>query len=841
MKKRFTILSCLLLCFSFLYAQEQSVKRFHHVGPIPVCHPFMTDSVNALGKKYDAKSLLETSLSFENVFRNQNIIEVTDTSGYTNPNTKSGKPAELHLYGFRLNNDSYLKDASIKIYGAEPFSVFIDGQKKGGNTQVKDSLHLIQPTKIKLDLLPGNHDVVIKYLSCDSNRLAPQIKAVIAEKGGLKIAEKDQKIYTISLMSEGKNINSVSVSPNGKYYLLHTSINKQGKRESKTLLYNEKRLITGGDGFWNNVAWMPKSNKLYYTRKGMDGKELVTLDPETLEEEILAKDLPDGYFFFEPNEKFLLFSIYQKGPNKDKSMIHILDPGDRQAGWRSRSTINKYDLTTGLLQPLSFGFHSVSINSISPDSKTMVFSTSNRDYTKRPFSTSNHYILNFETMKVDTLWENAIDQNYAEYAPDGKKLLVSGSPDAFDGIGRNLKSEKIANSYDGQLFIYDIATKKVDPISKNFNPSISRASWNWNDGMIYFIAEDKDCRSIFRYNPKNQEYTKLNIPEEVIGSFDFASFGNKMMCIGQSVSNANRLYTYNLKKDRSELILDHSAERLKDVQLGEVHNWNFTSKDGTVIEGRYHLPPNFDPNKKYPMLVYYYGGTSPTNRMLEWSYSMHLYAAQGYVVYTLNPSGTTGFGQEFSARHVNAWGKRTADEIIDGTKKFCEEHPFVNKDKIGCMGASYGGFMTQYLQTQTDIFAAAVSHAGISAISSYWGEGTWGIGYCSVANADSYPWNNPDLFVKQSPLFLADKINTPLLLLHGTVDNNVPIGESIQMYNALKILGKTVEFVQVVGENHGVTDFHKRTKWTYTIQAWFAKWLKDQPDWWDSLYPKANL
>ena len=95
-------------------------------------------------------------------------------------------------------------------------------------------------------------------------------------------------------------------------------------------------------------------------------------------------------------------------------------------------------------------------------------------------------------------------------------------------------------------------------------------------------------------------------------------------------------------------------------------------------------------------------------------------------MYVIQPSGTIGFGQEFSARHVNAWGKRTADDIIEGTKQFCKEHPFVDEKRIGCLGASYGGFMTQYLQTQTDIFAAAVSHAGISDVTSYWGEGYWG-------------------------------------------------------------------------------------------------------------------
>ena len=163
---------------------------------------------------------------------------------------------------------------------------------------------------------------------------------------------------------------------------------------------------------------------------------------------------------------------------------------------------------------------------------------------------------------------------------------------------------------------------------------------------------------------------------------------------------------------------------LEKIELGKTEPWNFTASDGTVITGKMCLPPNFDPNKKYPMIVYYYGGTTPTTRGISNPYCAQLFASRDYVVYVIQPSGTIGFGQEFSARHVNAWGKRTADDIIEGTKQFCKEHPFVDEKKIGCLGASYGGFMTQYLQTQTDIFAAAVSHAGISDVTSYWGEVT---------------------------------------------------------------------------------------------------------------------
>lgn len=842
---KYSILLLALFAVLPLSAQQKFMpNKLYSFSPIPVQKPVLLDSVNLKGTPFSDETLLAYSISFPEQDRFTTELKPDAADFYHLTKPQNGHA--ISLLSFYVTGNGYGK-GKLTVTSPNMLELWVDDVKRATKTQVNDSLHNAGSVDANLDGFTNNARVVIKLLASAENNINPAVKIELKP-------EKEDSLLTytfnnsnarrinINDILEGRRVSSSSISPSGRFVLLRLSETLSGgKSRSYTEIYDtrQKRTIFSEPGSRSQMSWMPKSELVYYVMDDENGRTLYTLNPLNTETKIIAQNLPKESFYIAPDEKSMFFSskesVNASSPDGLKRLIGI---DDRQSSYRDRYFLYRHFFDTGLTQQLTYGRQTASLNDITDDMKYLLFSTSEEYLNTRPFSRSSMYMLNLETMAIDTIWKDQTFTYSAQFSPDGKQLLIHGAPEAFNGIGLNIKSGQIANSYDTQSFLMNLDTKRVDPLTKNFDPTINSQEWNALDNFIYYRVEEGDRVNVYRYSPKTKKFNKLPLKEDVVRSFNIAENAPWATYTGVSTSNSNRSYLLNLKTMESTLISDPYAEQLSTLNLGEVKDWSFKSSFGDVIEGRYYLPPNFNPSKKYPLIVYYYGGTSPTSRGFESTYPLHVYAAQDYVVYTLQPSGTTGYGQEFSARHVNAWGNQTAEEIIEGVQKFVSEHSFIDGTKIGNIGASYGGFMTQYLITQTDIFAASVSHAGISNIASYWGEGYWGYSYSSGASAGSYPWNNPKLYTEQSPLFNADKINTPLLLLHGTADTNVPIGESIQMYNALKLLNKPVEFIQVEGENHAIYDYDKRIAWNHAIYAWFAKWLKGDSRWWDSMYPE---
>lgn len=744
--------------------------------------------------------------------------------------------------------------ARLALRSPQTLRVYLNGRlvstKAVPNTNI-DSDRPGRKSSTDLDLEKGKHLILIKML------YQPEIHAQWVLQNELTmnrayavpwpdVSLSPRHSVTLAHILEAPGPRNASLSPQGDLAVLTISRTHPpgGDTETWINIYrmdNQEllRSFRGGRSI-SRINWAPAEKRFSYISREKDSGTLWVVDLDSGVSEPILKDIKNlSTHAWNPDGKSMVYSVIEEGEKDRPGVKRLRSLEDRQPGARRRSYLHQINLDDHFRRRLTAGELSTRFHSFHPSGESLLFSRSVIDHTRRPYSMTQIYTLNLKSLEADLIHEGPWIHS-AEWSPDGLRILILGGPSAFGDVGVNVPKNMIPNEYDTQAYLLDPESRQVKSITKAFAPSINQAEWGPGGESIFFTATEKSFRRLYRYKLADSSFTPVPTPGDVIHQFSRAGKDPAALVIASSAATPHKAYSMDLETGKSFLFADPGEEAYRHVEFGKVERWTFTSQEGVEIEGRVYYPPDFDPQEKYPCIVNYYGGTTPVDRSFGGRYPLNYYAANGYVVYVLQPSGAIGFGQNFSALHVNDWGNIVSREIIQGVNKFLKAHPFVDPERVGCIGASYGGFMTMHLLTRTNIFAAGISHAGISNLASYWGEGYWGYTYSAIATAGSFPWNRQDIYVDQSPLFNADKISTPLLLLHGTADTNVPPGESTQMFTALKLLDREVEYIQIEGQNHHILEYQKRILWTKTILAWFDRWLKKDPHWWRYLYPPPN-
>lgn len=714
---------------------------------------------------------------------------------------------------------------TLILSGIEKAHLFINGEKQ---TATKESYELALPN--------GDHQIVIIAEQVANWHNVEIDFTAKAASDTLTFSNKEQHGLSAKQLFDATTVSSLSLAPNAKHYLVakrHFQDNTGNHANVITELKNDNHqtIYRFESGQPSNIIWSPDNNYLVYALNG----KLKQLNRKTLNLKVIADNLNGASGFAYYDNSSLIFS-WSKSPTADDSLTkHYQGLQDRWSYARTNSQAYLLDINTGLTKALSQGALSHTIEDFNSTRGTVLLSRG-----MHVMQASTHPITELVELNITNATNTVIGEfttfNQAKYT--GNDIYVIAGPDFKNGLGRNLPENMLSNNYDGQLYLLTDNGKTAAPLSREFDPAIGQLEVLANGDALVKVT-DQDTIALYLYSKSKQRFSKLKTGFDVVEQFSYSL--NRSPAILVSGSNAlapQKLKLLSINKNTTTTLWDSQPHAYANTDIASLDEFNFTNTAGIEIKGRVYLPSNLDKSKQYPALVYYYGGTSPVTRGFTGRYPFNLWAEHGYVVYVVQPTGATGFGQQFSAKHVNAWGEYTTDDIMQGTQALLKQYPFIDKNRLGNLGASYGGFMTMLLATKTDMFNASISHAGISNITSYWGQGWWGYLYSGEASKNSYPWNNSKLYSQHSPVFHADKVTTPLLLLHGDADTNVPVGESHTMYTALKLLGKDVELIEYKGADHQIFDRDQRFNWWNTMLAYFDKQLKDQPQWWDYLYPE---
>ena len=267
-----------------------------------------------------------------------------------------------------------------------------------------------------------------------------------------------------------------------------------------------------------------------------------------------------------------------------------------------------------------------------------------------------------------------------------------------------------------------------------------------------------------------------------------------------------------------------NKDLLSKLDLPQPESFTFKSADGTPIQAWILCPPGFVATKKYPAIFVVHGGPQGVwSDEFHYRWNMELFAAPGFVVVAINPRGSTGFGQAFTDGVNGDWGGKPYKDVMSGVDYALKTYPFIDKDRIGAAGASYGGYMMDWILGNTNRFKAIFTHSGVYDLRSMYG-GTEELWFPEWEFKGT-PWTNPELYEKWSPSRLAKNFKTPTLVSHGQLDFRVVVEQSMQLFTALQRQGVESKFLYFPDEGHTILKPRNAQLWYREFQNWFESHL----------------